>query len=109
MNPFSSLNDLIYKKILDFFYTNFEKNEENNDFEFFLSPNGKIENLKKFMSCLPSLNSIFKSIKKINFGNEKNFYEIFFIKIILEIILKYLKSLEDHLNKVKIFFKSSQT
>ena len=107
MNSFSSLNDLIYKKIIDFFETNFETNLTKNYFEIFLL-NEKTANLKKFMSCLPSLTSIFKSIKKINFNDEKNKNEIFFIKIILEIILKYLKSLELQLNKVKINFKSSQ-
>ena len=85
------LNEMIYKKILDIFNKNFEKTQvisgESEKIQ-------AISKLKIFISCFPNFSQILKSIKKLSFNDEKNKNEIFFIKICLEINLKYYKSEE---------------
>jgi hypothetical protein len=61
------LNDKIYKKIIEIFHRNFEKNV------FFVEVDNieKNEKLKKFINCLPSFSNIQKVITGKDFNSEK--------------------------------------
>jgi hypothetical protein len=73
----------IFKKIVIGYKLNLEK--DNSRVENF------DENIKSFLKCLPSLKKVRRILQKLSFSDIKNFNDLFFIKIVLDMFYDFYK------------------
>jgi hypothetical protein len=80
----------IYKKILEIFCENFEKEKD--------SPKLLFSKSRLFIKCIPSLKYIERFVKKIDV-NGKNKKNVYFLKLCLDVYEDYFKNLDFPLYK----------
>ena len=98
----SLVNDHIYRKIIDVFFKNFEipKNLIQKSYFSKIYTSQNNVKIKKIISCFPSFKTLLKTINTLDFNDEKNLNEIFFIKISLDLLQKYFLENDYPLYKV---------
>lgn len=82
---FSMISGRVYKKIIEIYKDNIEKEKE--------SPKLFFKKTKSFIKCIPSLKYIERFLKKYE-TNRKNKKNVYFLKICLDIYEDYFKTLD---------------
>lgn len=60
--------------------------------------------IKKIKSCFPSFKAILKRIDSPDFNNEKNKNDVFFIKLVLDMLRRYYQEFDYPLYRVMVLF-----